>query len=44
MMWNTVLAQEIYTRRAAVANRGRLWAGRPAIVVYFVVAGKVRCC
>lgn len=35
------MLQEVYTRRAAVANRARGWAGRPAIVVYFVVAGQV---
>lgn len=33
--------KDVYTRRAAVANRARGWAGRPAIVVYFVVAGQV---
>ncbi len=35
------LLQDIYTRRAAVANRARAWSGRAAIVVYFVVAGQV---
>lgn len=45
-MWALLLPlQDIYTRRAAVANRARAWAARPAIVVYFVVAGQVqKCC